>query len=171
MKEWNTTYESLAKFVVPGSSRYVNIMLLSLVVYNLLRVVREDNDFCLCSVVVFKKYMEDFKTKAREARFNVRDYTFDEERISEAQAQKTQLEEDKEKHEVEYKYLLFFSWVLSNKQASLTRFLKVAFSQAYADYFHLKAIRVFVESVLRYGLPVNYQYAIVTVRSCFGGFM
>mmetsp|Transcript_9931 Transcript_9931/g.26348 ORF Transcript_9931/g.26348 Transcript_9931/m.26348 type:complete len:384 (-) Transcript_9931:38-1189(-) len=128
LKEWNSSYESLSKFVVPGSSR----------------VVKEDNDFCLCSVVLFKKYEEEFKTKAREARFNVREYAFDEERINKGKADKSKLEEDK-----------------VSMEASLVRYLKVAFSQAYVDYFHLKAIRVFVESVLRYGLPVAYQYAVI----------
>uniref|UniRef100_A0A4W6CFL2 V-type proton ATPase subunit C n=2 Tax=Lates calcarifer TaxID=8187 RepID=A0A4W6CFL2_LATCA len=37
------------------------------------------------------------------------------------------------------------------------RWLKVNFSQVFIAWIHLKALRVFVESVLRYGLPVNYQ--------------
>uniref|UniRef100_A0A3P8U505 V-type proton ATPase subunit C n=1 Tax=Amphiprion percula TaxID=161767 RepID=A0A3P8U505_AMPPE len=35
--------------------------------------------------------------------------------------------------------------------------LKVNFSEMFIAWVHLKALRVFVESVLRYGLPVNYQ--------------
>uniref|UniRef100_A0A3B3V0L9 V-type proton ATPase subunit C n=1 Tax=Poecilia latipinna TaxID=48699 RepID=A0A3B3V0L9_9TELE len=37
------------------------------------------------------------------------------------------------------------------------RWLKVNFTQVFIAWIHLKALRVFVESVLRYGLPVNYQ--------------
>uniref|UniRef100_A0A3P9MCJ8 V-type proton ATPase subunit C n=1 Tax=Oryzias latipes TaxID=8090 RepID=A0A3P9MCJ8_ORYLA len=37
------------------------------------------------------------------------------------------------------------------------RWLMVNFSQLFIAWIHLKAIGVFVESVLRYGLPVNYQ--------------
>uniref|UniRef100_A0A7N8XWK7 V-type proton ATPase subunit C n=1 Tax=Mastacembelus armatus TaxID=205130 RepID=A0A7N8XWK7_9TELE len=37
------------------------------------------------------------------------------------------------------------------------RWLKMHFSEMFIAWIHLKALRVFVESVLRYGLPVNYQ--------------
>ena len=37
------------------------------------------------------------------------------------------------------------------------RWLKVNFSECFMAWIHVKALRVFVESVLRYGLPVNFQ--------------
>jgi len=39
----------------------------------------------------------------------------------------------------------------------LIRWCKTNFSEAFIAWIHLKAIRVFVESVLRYGLPSNFQ--------------
>uniref|UniRef100_A0A8C9R3H5 V-type proton ATPase subunit C n=1 Tax=Scleropages formosus TaxID=113540 RepID=A0A8C9R3H5_SCLFO len=42
-------------------------------------------------------------------------------------------------------------------QATFVLWLKVNFSEIFAASIHVKAIRVFVESVLRYGLPVNFQ--------------
>ncbi|KAL1462097.1 hypothetical protein MTO96_027299 [Rhipicephalus appendiculatus] len=39
----------------------------------------------------------------------------------------------------------------------LIRWLKVNFSEAFTAWIHVKALRLFVESVLRYGLPVNFQ--------------
>lgn len=42
-------------------------------------------------------------------------------------------------------------------QGPLVRWLKVNFSEAFIAWIHIKALRVFVESVLRYGLPVNFQ--------------
>jgi len=39
----------------------------------------------------------------------------------------------------------------------LVRWLKVNFSESFTAWIHVKALRVFVESVLRYGLPVNFQ--------------
>ena len=39
----------------------------------------------------------------------------------------------------------------------LVRWLKVNFSECFMAWIHVKALRVFVESVLRYGLPVNFQ--------------
>ena len=41
--------------------------------------------------------------------------------------------------------------------------LKVNFAVAFTAWIHIKALRTFIESVLRYGLPVNFQAAIVKV--------
>lgn len=41
------------------------------------------------------------------------------------------------------------------------RWLKVNFSEAFIAWIHIKALRVFVESVLRYGLPVNFQAVLL----------
>ncbi|KAK2091984.1 hypothetical protein P7K49_028512 [Saguinus oedipus] len=43
----------------------------------------------------------------------------------------------------------------------LLRWLKVNFSEAFIAWIHIKALRVFVESVLRYGLPVNFQAVLL----------
>jgi len=39
----------------------------------------------------------------------------------------------------------------------LVRWLRVNFSEGFTAWIHVKALRVFVESVLRFGLPVNFQ--------------
>ena len=39
----------------------------------------------------------------------------------------------------------------------LVRWLKVNFGESFTAWIHVKALRVFVESVLRFGLPVNFQ--------------
>lgn len=46
-------------------------------------------------------------------------------------------------------------------QGPLLRWLKVNFSEAFIAWIHIKALRVFVESVLRYGLPVNFQAVLL----------
>lgn len=43
----------------------------------------------------------------------------------------------------------------------MVRWLKVNFSECFCAWIHVKALRVFVESVLRYGLPVNFQAILV----------
>lgn len=49
-----------------------------------------------------------------------------------------------------------------NKQfGPLVRWLQVNFGELFAAWIHVKALRVFVESVLRYGLPVNFQGMLV----------
>jgi V-type H+-transporting ATPase subunit C len=41
------------------------------------------------------------------------------------------------------------------------RWLKINFSETSTAWVHVKAMRLFVESVLRYGLPVNFQAVII----------
>ena len=50
------SYETLADFVVPRSSA----------------VVAEDNDYCVFSVVLFRRVMDSFKTAARSRGFQAR---------------------------------------------------------------------------------------------------
>ena len=42
------------------------------------------------------------------------------------------------------------------------------FSEAFIAWIHMKALRVFVESVLRYGLPVNFQAAVCLPKAKIG---
>jgi V-type H+-transporting ATPase subunit C len=45
----------------------------------------------------------------------------------------------------------------------LIHFTQASFSEVFRAWIHLKAIRLFVESVLRYGLPVNFQAYLLKV--------
>jgi hypothetical protein len=49
-------------------------------------------------------------------------------------------------------------------QTELLRLSRVNFSEAFQMLVHLKVIRLFVESVLRYGLPANYTGIIIKVN-------
>ncbi|KAF6020859.1 ATP6V1C1 [Bugula neritina] len=49
----------------------------------------------------------------------------------------------------------------TSNQGPLVRWLKVNFSESFTAWVHVKALRVFVESVLRYGLPVNFQAVLM----------
>lgn len=42
---------------------------------------------------------------------------------------------------------------------------ETTYSDVFAAWVHLKAIRVFVESVLRYGIPVNFQAVLLKVSA------
>ena len=44
------------------------------------------------------------------------------------------------------------------------RWFKVNFREAFIAWIHIKALRAFVESVLRYGLPVNFQAVLLQPR-------
>uniref|UniRef100_A0AAY4CVJ1 V-type proton ATPase subunit C n=1 Tax=Denticeps clupeoides TaxID=299321 RepID=A0AAY4CVJ1_9TELE len=72
--------------------------------------------------------------------FIVRDFQYNEEEMKADKEEMNRLSTDKKK-----------------QFGPLVRWLKVNFSEAFIAWIHIKALRVFVESVLRYGLPVNFQ--------------
>ncbi|XP_059691538.1 V-type proton ATPase subunit C 2 isoform X2 [Gavia stellata] len=122
--QWQKTYESLSDMVVPRSTK----------------MIAEDAEGGLFTVTLFRKVMDDFKAKARENRFMVREFYFDEKELKCEKEELMKLASDKKQ-----------------QYGPLLRWLKVNFSEAFVAWIHMKALRVFVESVLRYGLPVNFQ--------------
>uniref|UniRef100_A0A8D3CIE9 V-type proton ATPase subunit C n=1 Tax=Scophthalmus maximus TaxID=52904 RepID=A0A8D3CIE9_SCOMX len=155
--DWQKTYETLSEMVVPRSTK----------------LLFEDHDSGLFSVTLFRKAIDDFKHKARENKFTVRDFQYNEEEMKADKEEMTRLSTDKKKQFV--RLLLFcisffahfmigenyrketFSLFFHPHSGPLVRWLKVNFSEAFIAWIHIKALRVFVESVLRYGLPVNFQ--------------
>ncbi|NXY85170.1 VATC2 ATPase, partial [Alcedo cyanopectus] len=141
--QWQKTYESLSDMVVPRSTK----------------MIAEDAEGGLFTVTLFRKVMDDFKAKARENRFMVREFYFDEKELKCEKEEMMKLASDKKQQYVsnicctarQAQYCCICS------QGPLLRWLKVNFSEAFVAWIHVKALRVFVESVLRYGLPVNFQ--------------
>ncbi|XP_006073827.1 V-type proton ATPase subunit C 2 isoform X2 [Bubalus kerabau] len=126
--QWQKTYESLSDMVVPRSTK----------------LIAEDKEGGLFTVTLFRKVIDDFKTKARENKFTVREFYYDEKEIKREREEMTRLLSDKKQ-----------------QYGPLLRWLKVHFSEAFVAWIHIKALRVFVESVLRYGLPVNFQAVLL----------
>uniref|UniRef100_A0A7N6C379 V-type proton ATPase subunit C n=1 Tax=Anabas testudineus TaxID=64144 RepID=A0A7N6C379_ANATE len=79
--DWDKTYETLAEMVVPRSSN----------------LLCEDNDSGLFSVTLFRKAIDDFKHKARENKFIVRDFQYNEEEMKADKEEMTRLSTDKKK--------------------------------------------------------------------------
>jgi len=134
-------------------------------------LVSEDGDYSLFRVVVFKKSLDEFKHAARDKKYVIREFVFNPDKN--VQEEKKKMEADKDR-----------------LKKNLIRWCKTNFSESFSAWIHLKAIRVFVESVLRYGLPTNFQamlllpgknknrqlrktlhdlYAHLTSKSVFGG--
>ncbi|XP_077295525.1 V-type proton ATPase subunit Vha44 [Arctopsyche grandis] len=122
--DWNLNYEKITDMIVPRSTQ----------------LIHQDNDYGLYTVSLFKKVVEEFKLHAREKKFVVRDFTYNEEELAAGKNEITKLVTDKKK-----------------QFGPLVRWLKVNFSECFCAWIHVKALRVFVESVLRFGLPVNFQ--------------
>ncbi|KAH9392417.1 hypothetical protein TYRP_005493 [Tyrophagus putrescentiae] len=96
----------------------------------------EDQEHGLWNVTVFNKVVDEFKLKARENKFVVRDFTYSKEDIAAG------------KSDLKKQYQLLICW------------LKVYFSESVIAWVHVKVLRLFVESVLRYGLSLlNQLYA------------
>lgn len=107
--------------------------------------VSEDNDYILVSAVLFKRVLDDFKTACRAKGFQVREY-----KPASAEAG------DLTKEQVEQ-----LGKDVKSKKAALEQWSRTAFEEAFSSWVHLVAIRMFVESILRYGLPPAYQAAVV----------
>lgn len=119
-------------------------MLTDMVVPRSSRVLHEDHEAQLVNVTLFRRVADTFKHKCRENKFVVRDFEYDEAKI---QAEKKEAEDADTKKKKQF--------------PPLVRWLKVNFGECFIAWIHVKALRVFVESVLRYGLPVNFQAMIL----------
>ncbi|WFD32693.1 Vacuolar ATP synthase subunit C [Malassezia sp. CBS 17886] len=126
--EWRSEYERLAPMVVPRSSQEL----------------AHDEEFALFTVTVFKKTTSEFMQKAREHKFQVRDFEWDEGALERERA---------ELHEAG----------ASEKElwTELVRLSRTNFADAFQALVHLKAIRTFVEAVLQFGLPARYFSAAI----------
>nr|ANM86242.1 V-type proton ATPase subunit C [Stygiella incarcerata] len=108
------------------------------------KLLEEDAEFGLFRVVVLKKVADDYCNACRENRFNVRDYQVGGEDEGSSGNQKEHLEAEMEK-----------------MTGSLSRFCMTSFSIAFTSLMHLKAVRLFTEAILRYGLPPKFVACIV----------
>ncbi|MGH0131132.1 UNVERIFIED_CONTAM: hypothetical protein FKN15_034170 [Acipenser sinensis] len=79
--EWQKTYETLSEMVVPRSTN----------------LLFEDQESGLFSVTLFRKAIDDFKHKARECKFTVRDFQYNEEEMKADKEEMTRLSTDKKK--------------------------------------------------------------------------
>jgi V-type H+-transporting ATPase subunit C len=107
-------------------------------------LIFQDQDHGLFTVTLFRKSVDDFKYHCRDNRFVVREFTYNEEELAAGKNEITKLATDKKK-----------------QFGPLVRWLKINFSESFTAWVHVKALRVFVESVLRYGLPVNFQAVLM----------
>ncbi|KAF4756197.1 hypothetical protein FOZ62_009431 [Perkinsus olseni] len=132
-QEFLSKYEAAASKVVPQSAIPLNLP--------------ADKDGAkLYRVVVFKNSVEEFSSNMRHARFNCRDFTYDAAKYDELQSAKAHMESEVKKQE-----------------AFLKRVCAAAFSDTLVGWMHLKAMRTFVEAVLRFGVPPNFAAFIAVV--------
>lgn len=111
------------------------------------RAVASDDEFTLYAVTTFKKHSLEFLHKCRESKWTPRDFRY-KEGGKEA--------EQKEIHQVGKEERKVWGEAL--------RLGRTAWGEAVMAWIHVLTLRVFVETVLRYGLPLSFVCGLVRVR-------
>ena len=120
--------------------------LTAMVVPRSAQLLAKDDEFHLYAVTVFKKHSAEFLHKCREHRWTPRDMKFNEggKEADDAEMQKLEKEERR-------------VW------GEALRLGRASYSDAIMGWIHVLTLRVFVETVLRYGLPLSFVCGIVRV--------
>ena len=112
-------------------------------------LVASDDDFTLYAVTTFKKHSAEFIHKCRENKWIPRDFKY--------------VEGGKEEEWKEVERVGNDAHKLWGETLRLGR---TAWSEAVMVWIHILVLRVFVETVLRYGLPLDFVCTIIRV-CCF----
>ncbi|RJE17466.1 hypothetical protein PHISCL_10196, partial [Aspergillus sclerotialis] len=107
-------------------------------------LVASDNEFTLYAVTTFKKHSVEFVHKCREHRWVPRDFKY------------VEGGKEEERKEVER--------VGGNERklwGETLRLGRTAWSEAVMVWIHVLVLRVFVETVLRYGLPLDFVCTVI----------
>jgi len=103
-----------------------------------------DKEFTLVRVLLLQRGYPWFKYVAMKNGYAVRDFDI---------AELEDCDDEKELRELQKKQ--------ASQKKKLKLFCKNTFSETFANWMHLKLIRCFVESVLRFGLPVDFTISVV----------
>eukprot|EP00929_Paragymnodinium_shiwhaense_P112687 TRINITY_DN80954_c0_g1_i1.p1 TRINITY_DN80954_c0_g1~~TRINITY_DN80954_c0_g1_i1.p1 ORF type:complete len:408 (-),score=127.78 TRINITY_DN80954_c0_g1_i1:145-1368(-) len=134
-KDFEKQYESFSDMVVPKSARKFDNF--------------DDKDGnSLWRVVVFKSDAEAFKKACREKRFTARDFEYSE------TAHKNLV---KHRQEMEVQ--------VATMHEKVKDLCKSAWSDVMVAWIHVKAMRVFVEGILRFGMPPQMGAFIVSPKA------
>jgi hypothetical protein len=112
------------------------------------QLVASDSEFTLYAVAAFKKHSAEFVHKCREQKWIPRDFKYVEGGKEEERKEVERVGGDERK-----------VW------GETLRLGRTAWSEAVMVWIHILVLRVFVETVLRYGLPLDFVCALVRVCS------
>lgn len=142
-KEFLANYEKADPFVVPRSAKQFQ----KLENGSLTNIEDKDGN-ALWRIVCFKKSVDATKKALKEFKCIVREWSYEPNAYKESLQHMDKLQADFQKAEL-----------------TLKRHCAHAFSDTLSAWMHLKAMRVFVEAVLRYGVPANFAPFIVRPTS------
>ena len=143
-QEFLTSYEALNEFVVPRSSVEV----------------AEDADYVAFMVVLFRRVADEFKAATRAKGFQAKELA----------AAAAELLEDSEEGttqngakgvvavtEYSESTMAALRNEMENKRSVLIQWCLASYGEAFSSWIHVTAVRLFVESILRYGLPPQFM--------------
>ncbi|KAL0318933.1 UNVERIFIED_CONTAM: V-type proton ATPase subunit C [Sesamum angustifolium] len=128
-KDWLSSYETLTTYVVPRSSKKLH----------------EDNEYALYTVTLFIRDADNFRTKARERNFQIRDFEYNPETQESRKLELEKLNQDQE-----------------TLRSSLLQWCYTSYGEVFSSWMHFCAVRVFSESILRYGLPPSFLSVVLS---------
>ena len=133
VKKFEQSYDTLTNFVVPDSAKKICT----------------EGDFTMFRVVLFKNVLKEYKDKARDLKWMMREYEHSDTR------------RDQEKKELDAAKL-----AVETSSASLKKKLKVEFPDMFVVLSHMKALRLHCESILRFGLPQSSLFctAVLAIK-------
>lgn len=105
-----------------------------------------DDEYTLFVVTTFKKYSQEFVRRSRDHKWVPREFTF--KKDGKEQERKEAERVGKEERRL---------W------GEMLRLGRTSWSEAVMAWVHVLALRVFVETVLRYGLPLSFVCGLVKV--------
>ena len=111
------------------------------------QLIDSDDEFTLYAVTTFRKHSAEFTHKCRESKWTPRDFKYKEGGREEEQKEIERVGKDERK-----------VW---NEALRLGR---TAWGEAVMAWVHVLTLRVFVETVLRYGLPLQFVCGLIRVR-------
>jgi len=129
--EFLSCYERFTEFVVPKSAQEVKTA---------------DTDYKLFRILHLNAgALEDsLKNACEEHKFVFRNFKFEPQQAQETSQEEAELSQEQKRLTVQ-----------------VSMYIKSNFSEMFVAFMHLKAIRVFVESVLWYSLPPNFQVMLI----------
>jgi V-type H+-transporting ATPase subunit C len=110
--------------------------------------VTHDDEFTLYAVTTFKKHSSEFQHKCREMKWTPRDYKYVEGGKEEERKEVERVGRDERK-----------IW------GEALRLGRTGWSESVMIWIHVLTLRVFVETVLRYGLPLDFVCGLIKVIS------
>ncbi|KAI3442416.1 uncharacterized protein J3R85_001166 [Psidium guajava] len=104
----------------------------------------EDNEYALYTVTLFRRVADNFRISARERGFQIRDFEYNSEAQEGRKQELERLIRDQE-----------------NLRSSLLQWCYTSYGEVFSSWMHFCAVRVFAESILRYGLPPSFLACVL----------